>query len=147
MQAIDLEISSALIQQRARDHGGQPFNVEWHGYLLVPESRDYRFGVRADDSAVLSIDGIPVASSQTPRGGSPIRFNRGLHRFQLRYTDIGGQQSLTFMGEPSGPFAHFPSCSCGLPSSRCASAQARPAFAATSHGSGWAGHGHSWQVF
>ena len=108
MHAIDREISSNLVGQRARERAGEPFSVEWFGYLLVPETREYRFTVRSDGAAGLSLDGVAVASSNTPRGGSPIKLTRGLHRLHLEFAVLDRRPSLEVLwASPAGPFTRI----------------------------------------
>jgi hypothetical protein len=105
MRAIDREISSDLIWQRARERAGEPFSVEWSGYLLVPETREYRFALRAKTAAGLSLDGVPVGSSNMPRGGSPLEVTRGLHRLQLEYVASDKRPALEVLWASAfGPF-------------------------------------------
>ncbi len=110
LQAIDADVSPELVQRRARTFKHQAFTVDWQGYILIPETRRYRFAVPADDTASLSLDGRFVVSSPgMPTGSRAIDLSRGLHRLRLNYSDYGGRQEvdLTWATE-AGAFTRIP---------------------------------------
>ena len=94
LETIDADVSRELLQRRARTLKHQPFDVEWHGYLVVPDTRRYRFAVPADDTASFFLDGRFVVSHEMPTGSRAFDLSRGLHRLRLLYRDYGGEQDL-----------------------------------------------------
>jgi len=94
LETIDADVSPELVRRRARTFKYRPFSAEWQGYLLIPETRRYRFAAPADDTASLYLDGRLVASGEMPAGSRAIDLSRGLHRLRLEYAEYGGQQEI-----------------------------------------------------
>jgi hypothetical protein len=109
LQTIDGEITPELVQRRARALKHLPFTVEWQGYVVIPDTRRYRFAVPADDTASLYLDGRLVVSHAMPTGSRAIELPRGLHRLRLNYADYGGRQevAVTWAAE-TGAFTRVP---------------------------------------
>jgi hypothetical protein len=94
LETIDTDVSRELLQRRARIFEQRPFDAEWQGYLLVPETRRYRLAVPADDTASLYLDGQLAATHEMPTGSRVLELSRGLHRLRLQYAEYGGQQAV-----------------------------------------------------
>lgn len=72
---------------RATAYQARRFEVEWSGWLLVPTTDCYEFGLRSGAGLHLAIDGAPVMDGG-PYGR--VRLSAGLHRFHARYVSEGG---------------------------------------------------------
>lgn len=62
-----------------------PFNGEWTGSLTVPVAGPYGFQVAGVTSAVLEVDGVPVAAvGAAPGPEGTVMLPQGLHRVRIR---------------------------------------------------------------
>ena len=103
------DVSDAIgIPAQARAEG---FGLRWRGYLQVPADGVYRFALSSDDGARLYVDDALVVDRDGPQspGGSvgSAALARGLHAFELRYFQGGGDKLLRLEvsrdGEAPGP--------------------------------------------
>jgi sugar lactone lactonase YvrE/4-amino-4-deoxy-L-arabinose transferase-like glycosyltransferase len=82
----------------------EPFSIAWHGKIVIRESGPYLFGVRADDGALLFIDGTLVVDNGGSHGAEyregSITLNQGLHAIELRYWQLGGSRDLQLSWQP-----------------------------------------------
>ena len=80
------------------DARAEGFGLRWRGYIQVPADGVYRFALSSDDGARLLIDGSVVVDRDGPQspGGSigSVALARGLHAFELRYFQGGGDKLL-----------------------------------------------------
>jgi len=77
--------------------------TEVHGYLLITTAGDYRFGVEADDSVDMYIDGVRVADDYGAHGATAffndssrtsIYLTVGYHKLFARFLEISGGDSI-----------------------------------------------------
>jgi len=102
--------SPALIQHDififANDSLPEPFSIVWRGKIAIPKSGTYILGVRADDGALLFIDGALVVDNGGSHGAeyreASLALERGLHAIELRYWQLGGSRDLQLMWQPPG---------------------------------------------
>ncbi len=87
----------SIKQARAEDHFGYIFS----GYIKVPETAVYKFGVFSDDGAVLYIDSTKIVDND---GGHSARLaegkaylTKGYHKIDLKYFDDYMGQELKVM--------------------------------------------------
>ncbi len=67
---------------------GFPFEVDWRGSLLVPESGEYKFDFLFEDPITILVDGTEVfVSGNWKRWSKPMRLERGVH--DIRIIDKG----------------------------------------------------------
>ena len=83
------------IPDDARPEG---FGLRWRGWLDVPTDGVYRFALGSDDGARLYVDDTLVVDRDGPQspGGSvgSVGLAKGLHAFELRYFQGGGDKLL-----------------------------------------------------
>ncbi|HEY2151721.1 MAG TPA: PA14 domain-containing protein [Vicinamibacterales bacterium] len=84
------------------DWSGRPtlsFTAIWSGWLLAPDEGRYTFGLSADQSATLEIDGEVVADTRRTRARVPVTgtmtLQRGPHSLFLRYVHDAGVPALS----------------------------------------------------
>jgi hexosaminidase len=74
------------------------FGLRYRGWIQVPADAVYRFTLGSDDGARLYVDDALVVDRDGPQspGGSvgSIALAKGLHRFELRYFQGGGDKQL-----------------------------------------------------
>jgi hypothetical protein len=93
LHSRDAELRTRTVLQKAARAVG-PFSTEWRGYLIVPQTAEYRVVIIADDRASFEIDHHRVSGTLAGRGSANIELSRGLHPVRLRYEDEGGRQLL-----------------------------------------------------
>lgn len=90
----------------ANDALPEPFSVVWRGKLAAPVSGQYAFGLRADDGALLSIDGNLVVDNGGSHGSEyregTVFLDEGFHDIELKYWQVGGSRDLQLSWQPPG---------------------------------------------
>lgn len=100
----------ALIQRDlfviANDALPEPFSVVWRGKLAAPVTGQYVFGLRADDGALLSIDGNLVVDNGGSHGSEyregTTFLDEGFHDIEVKYWQVGGSRDLQLSWQPPG---------------------------------------------
>ncbi len=86
----------------------RPYSVRYSGYLYVPQTGDYQFGLQVIDTGALDLDGKNVIQTTTPdqRTTAPVTLERGWHRIEVRHQDLteGTRIYLTWAAPGSSDF-------------------------------------------
>jgi len=96
-----------------------PYSIVWRGQLAAPRNGLYTLGVRADDGALVFINGERVVDNGGSHGSEyregQIQLAKGLHPIEIRYWELGGSRELQLSWVPPGgtwevipPGAFFP---------------------------------------
>lgn len=84
----------------------EPFSIIWRGKIAAPQSGQYIFGTRADDGALVSINGKLVADNGGSHGSEyregSIFLEQGFHDIEVKYWQIGGSRELQLWWQPPG---------------------------------------------
>ncbi len=90
----------------ANDALPEPFSVVWRGKLAAPVTGQYVFGLRADDGALLSIDGNLIVDNGGSHGSEyregTVFLDEGFHDIELKYWQVGGSRDLQLSWQPPG---------------------------------------------
>lgn len=90
----------------ANDALPEPFSIVWRGKLAAPVSGQYIFGLRADDGALLSIDGNLVVDNGGSHGSEyregAVFLDQGFHDIELKYWQVGGSRDLQLSWQAPG---------------------------------------------
>jgi hypothetical protein len=88
--------------------GAMPFasSVVWTGALVAPTPGLYQFGIRADDTGWITIDGKPVVADpgnvSHEQGNGSIELSAGTHRIIVGERNIAGDSSAHLYWQPPG---------------------------------------------
>ncbi len=88
--------------------GAMPFasSVVWTGALIAPTPGLYQFGIRADDTGWITIDGKPVVADpgnvSREQGNGSIELSAGTHRIIVGERNIAGDSSAHLYWQPPG---------------------------------------------
>lgn len=90
-------VTTRSVRARFARLGGGAFTCEWRGYLIVPATAAYRFGVIPEYSVEIEIDKQRMAARHLPAALGSMTLTRGLHPITIRYVALGPRQALDFM--------------------------------------------------
>lgn len=107
---LAVEQRAPLWVDRAETPGGvrlpETFSVRWTGAIGIDRTGEHRFALRSDDGSRLLIDGaMAIDNGGTPgpvRKERAIHLSRGVHRIEIRYTQLGGPRDLLVLWAPPG---------------------------------------------
>jgi hypothetical protein len=91
------------------------FSAEWNGTLKAPASGDYRFKIRSNNIASLSIDGRDVINRTDENGGDrdsegSVHLGAGRHTIRVRYAETRNYSRMElWWAVPGKPLAVVPS--------------------------------------
>jgi hypothetical protein len=99
---IDGKIERRGRELRRAVRRGKPFVAHWEGWIRLPDSGSYSFGVNCDGDFRVEIDGLPALEltgqagwrDRLRRRPDPIRFGSGLHRVEAIYVHEGGREPV-----------------------------------------------------
>jgi alpha-L-fucosidase len=88
------------------DRPPEHFAVLMSGYIDVPSTGIYRFGIASDDGSVLEIDSKVVVDHDGPHGATEktgdVALSAGRHRISIRYFEATGSEALSLRWQPPG---------------------------------------------
>jgi hypothetical protein len=92
----------------------EPFSIVWKGKLAVPATGMYLLALRADDGALLFVDGRKVVDDGGSHGSeyreAAVNLDAGFHELELRYWQLGGAKDMQLSWRPlNGPHQPIPS--------------------------------------
>jgi 4-amino-4-deoxy-L-arabinose transferase-like glycosyltransferase len=109
---VDRSVFTGAIDQRVRLQRGQPFAVEWRGFLAIEDAGPQCFWTLSDDGSWLWIDDTLVVDNggvhAPARVKGCVELARGLHDVRVRLTEEGGTSTLEVLWrQPSGRWVFF----------------------------------------
>jgi hypothetical protein len=103
---VDTDPSTDTMKWRWEGFPPEQFSVRWTGFLTVGRPGLYTFATTSDDASQLMVDHQLVVEnsgrhSVTTRSGS-IRLDRGSHKVELLYLQLGGDFALSWTWSRDG---------------------------------------------
>jgi 4-amino-4-deoxy-L-arabinose transferase-like glycosyltransferase len=101
----DTELSIDRLAERAGVPAGQPYGVQWSGWIFVPATGRYAYDLAVDDGVEIWVGDRTIVAINGPPGiyhrRGFVEVAAGLHPVEIRYRQLLGDRRFSFTWAPA----------------------------------------------